>query len=69
MKTHTQKTTELMTERKIAYSPEAFKKIYLEVSEAPENIKAEIDRETLLNSNAPGKANRFTAYGMNKRPY
>ena len=72
MKTFVQKTSDLIKERNLSYSPELFAQLLEEVKNNPINIEEEKIRWGKINSNK--KCNKLgfiemSAYGMNKRPY
>jgi hypothetical protein len=69
MKTFVQKTNEIIKERGLSYSPELFAEILKELQSNENNIKEESERQSKMIGDKNFKANRMTAYGMNKRPY
>ena len=70
MKTLVTKTNETIKQRGLQYSPKLFNLIYTELKSTPSIWEQELERQNKMlqvkESNSPS---RFTAYGMNKRPY
>jgi len=70
MKTLVTKTNETIKQRGLQYSPKLFNLIYTELKSTPSIWKQELERQNkMLQVKESYEPSRFTAYGMNKRPY
>jgi hypothetical protein len=70
MTTLVAKTNETIKQRGLQYSPELFSKIFTELKSTPSVWEQEIKRQDkMFQVKETFKPSRFTAYGLNKRPY
>tara|TARA_R110000850_G_scaffold103128_1_gene212872 strand:- start:267 stop:479 length:213 start_codon:yes stop_codon:yes gene_type:complete len=70
MQTLVAKTNEAIKERGLEYSPKLFNSIYNELKSTPAIWKQELERQhKMLQVKENHTPSRYTAYGMNKRPY